>query len=82
MSQSNQAEAPGPPVTQRATVKPVQERGPCKECDGKHLLRKGDVPRTYSGPLASMKTGMDAAQRQPLFDLTLSNTWSNLLMSH
>lgn len=45
VSQSNQAEAPGPPVTsEEQQSKPVQEREPCKEWDGKHLLRRGRSP--------------------------------------
>lgn len=38
----------------------------------KTFTEKGEIAhRAYtSGPLASMKTSMDATQRQPLFDLT------------
>ena len=44
--QSNQAEAPGPLVTSKEPQsRPMQEREPWKECDGRHLLRWGDRPQ-------------------------------------
>lgn len=73
MSQSNQVEAPGPSVTsEEQESKPVQEREPWEECDGKTFTEMGEIThRTYTnGPLASMRTSMDATQWQPLFHLT------------
>lgn len=82
VSQSNQAEAPGPPVTsEEQQSKPVQEWEPCKECDGIHLLRRGRSPTGLTQVdlwLARKLVWMLPSGNLYLISL-LSNTWGKSL---